>query len=208
MPLPQAFIGRQSNGGPCDGGRSYLGVARRHIDPAFSGDVGAVSRLLFAAPNKSRPLVVDYLWLDNAPLPALQTALTEAWEHDHHYMHAYFRPPELRALFKEAGKVPDNLPPKVTVWRGGRWHHHRLVLGLSWTTSRAVACWFATKWGAIAHRAEGPLVVRATVDRRRILHASNERCESEVVICGGIRNAAADGTLEDWVEAAKLHETD
>jgi hypothetical protein len=179
-----------------------------HIAPAFSGDVVAVMRLLLTAPNESRPVVVHYLWLGNAPLPALQTALADAWEHDHQYMHAYFKPSKLRALFKEAGKIPNNLPPKVTVWRGGRWHHHRLVLGLSWTTTRAVACWFAAQWGMIAHRVEpGPLVVRATVDRRRILHASNERCESEVIICGGIPNAAVDGTLEDWVEAAKLHKT-
>lgn len=76
-------------------------------------------------------------------------------------------------LHATGGNFIDTLPETVTVYRG---HHHDNTFGMSWTTSRETAEWFARRYSK-----EGA-VEELVVKKRDILFATDERNEKEVVL--------------------------
>jgi hypothetical protein len=176
----------------------------RHIPRAFAGNVKAAQSLVWLAPNWARPMIVECLWsayLTSKTVGAKQAfkaAMAACWEHDHDAMLGLWRrdPSTLRLIMQMDRYVPADLPKRVTVWRGGRGPIERLRRGWSWTTDRATVCWFATQW--IANRSvDNLLVIKATVDARRVVHSENGRNEAELVIFG-CRSAVVDGDVAEW----------
>jgi hypothetical protein len=107
----------------------------------------------------------------------------------------------LRAMFHWATfPVPYDMPAMVDIWRGvnGQRSARRVARGISWTTDRDTACWFAMRFAGYGRK---PLLIRATMPRGELFYPSNERQEF-VVICFDAADAAIDGNPEDWRPAA------
>lgn len=77
------------------------------------------------------------------------------------------------ALRETSGDFFSTLPDLITVYRG---HHHDNVNGMSWTTDRKQAEWFAARYSKAGD------VVERTVSKSDVLFATNERNEHEVVL--------------------------
>ncbi len=90
----------------------------------------------------------------------------------------------------------------VRVYRGGLAPLETLRKGFSWTTDYFTACWFAGRSDlrSLRHSGRGGdcLVIEATVGRRAIADADNERLEDEVVLPNGARDATVSGTPLMW----------
>jgi hypothetical protein len=79
----------------------------------------------------------------------------------------------------------EGIPPRVTVYRG---QSKNSPLGLSWTTSRAVAESFAH--GHRGAKNPNPVVYSLEVTRKQIAFLCDDREESEVVLFNIPRNRA------------------
>ena len=85
----------------------------------------------------------------------------------------------------------EGIPPRVTVYRG---QSKDSPLGLSWTTSRAVAESFAHGHRGI--RTPNPVIYSLEVTRKQIAFLCDDREESEVVLFNIPRNKAKLQVLE------------
>lgn len=172
---------------------------------ALNGDQEQALLLALIAPNPYRGILARYFYEVQAPIPAYQELLSNAWDHDHRYLDAAAGSRKaLEEMFKYAAyETQNNLPPLVTVWRGtGGGSLDRAARGISWTIDRDVACWFA-----IRHCGDGdePLVLKANVSRESIYFYTNERGEEEVV-CFEVPNPMVDGTPTNWRKRFRAHE--
>lgn len=74
----------------------------------------------------------------------------------------------------------------MSAWRGvtvDKAEYRRAALGLSWTWSRDIACWFATRYYVPELQPSScPLVFHADLDRRAIVAIHNGRCEQELLV--------------------------
>jgi hypothetical protein len=73
--------------------------------------------------------------------------------------------------------------------------------GLSWTTSRDVACWYAHRYPFLQG---APLVLTAQVDGSELIYYENNRFEQEA-IPARIPRALVDPNPSTWVEAMKRY---
>lgn len=176
------------------------------LDGARSGDVEAVHDALLAVPNAARGRFVGWCFALGLPGPALRAALGEGWMHDHREVRAAAGTwKRLELWFRVAGFDVSALPDPVTLWRGTSRHDFfEAAGGVSWTTRREVACWFATRHGGATN---DPLVLRRTVPRAVVLYFTDERSEAEAVVVRPARTEV-DGDLDDWLRAAAAFEAE
>src|SRR5207248_2010831 len=71
-----------------------------HIDGALAGDPDDCEQLISAAPNAHRPDVLVALYRARIPVNGFRAALTEAWNHDHHYLLASISHKGLKEMFE------------------------------------------------------------------------------------------------------------
>lgn len=178
--------------------------AQRHIDGALAGDPDAAKRLVLAASNAKRGMVTVGLYKAGTPNPAFRAALGSVWDHDHRELiEAAGTRRRLMAMFRRGDFPLPATEERVTIWRGTsaltKWQAER---GLSWTTDRDTACWFAMRFAQANGR---PLVLRREVARGEILYHSTNRRESEVIPTT-IGPAIIDGDLNDWSFAHERHQ--
>jgi len=160
--------------------------------------------IMCTAPNGLRGDIARLLYLrlkagDCSP-NTFREALDAAWNHDHGWViDAVKNRRALHSMFKHAQfPVPEEMPEAIEIWRGVSggtlWLAKR---GISWTTNRDVACWFAMRF---ANTENAPLVLKAIVPKTAVFHLANDRDEYEVV-CFDAPNAEIDGHPQDWREA-------
>lgn len=81
--------------------------------------------------------------------------------------------------------VYQKLPETVEIYRGVR-KNSKKVEGMSWTTDKTVADWFADRFTAKPSRGD---VYKAVIDKRNILAFFSGRSEAEIVVdTTGLRN--------------------
>jgi len=173
--------------------------AVRHVAPALAGDVDAAASLAVAVSNAKRGIVAVMFWQAKVSVPAFATLLISVWDHDHQELIAAAETRRrLRAMFRYAKyQIPEEFSTTVRVWRGTNYLTVKQASkGISWTTDRDVACWFAMRFAGVHAR---PLVLSTFVPKDSILCYSNDRSESEAVIFD-IGDVTVDGTPEDWQE--------
>lgn len=172
--------------------------AKRYVAPAFAGDSEAAFSLSVALGNDKRGGVAVAMWRAKVARPAYRVFLQSVWEHDHRHLisAAEGSRRRLRAMFRYAAfPVPPELPEVVPVWRGtSALTIHQALRGYSWTTDRAVACWFAMRF---ADKNDRPLVLRSEVKRAAIAMFTDERSEREVLLLNP-PSAAIDGSEVEW----------
>ncbi|GAA0576938.1 hypothetical protein GCM10009416_14410 [Craurococcus roseus] len=162
----------------------------------------AVRRAVIAAPNEWRGWVARFFHLRFAegrgPRRQHRAALVEAWTHDHAAVGAAAGGrAALRRMFADAeSKVPVRLGDPVVLWRGYSVDDPLLRRGVSWTTDKRVAAWFAQ-----LPRPVSPVVLRCVVPRTAILHWSDEHGEREAV-CFETDGATVDGDPAEWARLA------
>ncbi|MEC6832985.1 hypothetical protein VXS06_14555 [Photobacterium toruni] len=101
--------------------------------------------------------IVDFIWTDSE-IPSIHIELWKTIFNSRKYAN-----PTLKtAAFKD-------LPEQVTIYRGGN------KKGLSWTTNRETAEWFAKRFSL------NQTVMTAVVNKSNILHYTNSRNEQEIV---------------------------
>ena len=172
--------------------------ALRHLEPAISGEPEAAFSLALAAPNELRGLIILLLYLIKTPVAEYRTALEAVWQHDHrHLLNAVPNRNQQRAIFRRAQyDLSKQLPERVQIFRGtSALSHGEAERGLSWTTNRDVACWFAMRF---ANANGNPLVLRTEVARELILYYNNDRKENEVV-CFDAGSTKVD-VVRNWQE--------
>ncbi|MCE9665959.1 hypothetical protein LY622_21240 [Halomonas sp. M5N1S17] len=173
----------------------------------LAGDTEAALNLCVAMGNQQRGEAAVALWEMGIPAPAYRAFLQLAWEHDYQHVieAAFLRPVEVSELFDYADFDTSALPERLTVWRGTAGiDYEAAAAGLSWTTNRRMACWFAMRY---ADRLGSPLVLRREVRREDVAMYSNERVEGEVVLLDEPDELPeVDGTIEEWRQLFKEEE--
>lgn len=108
------------------------------------------------------------IWTDSENIWECESDWIECLESD--------RPERLAIMDSESDlAMYDNLPTTVTVYRGVS--RKDRIRGLSWTTNRKVAEWFARRFDA-----ETPMLCQARVSKQDVIASFTERNESEVVV--------------------------
>lgn len=169
---------------------------------AFDGDVEAAGTLFSSLKNDVRGQMALAMWKAKVPKVAFREYLQSAWDHDHdRVVDAAKTRRTLTGMFRYAAfPLPDELPERVTLWRGtSRLTPAEAVQGHSWTTDRDVACWFAVRF---ASRNESALVLSAEVARADIALFHLGRSESEAVLLQPPGVFRVDGCLTDWQQGA------
>lgn len=174
------------------------------IAGALGGEPGEAGRLVSSVPSSIRGHVVHALFRARIPPREFGEALDLAWSLSHASVLDSVNRGELRAMFRYSDfSIPSDFPPLVQAWRGfadvplaeGK-------RGLSWTLNRDVACFFAMRF----ETRKQPLVITASVPRSAVLHYTNDRQEHEVILFD-VRDAAADGNIEDWAARAAAYQS-
>lgn len=147
-----------------------------------------VETLLFTLPNRDRGIAARAVWEQRKQVgnAVAYAALMEAWDHDDRVLVEAFETMDVFAAALRAVAPPLKRKRSLKVWRGVavlKAHPGPAAIGLSWTRSRDVACWFATQ-----HRGIGdvpgirPFVFTATLDPAAIIAFHNARPEQEVLV--------------------------
>jgi hypothetical protein len=134
------------------------------------------SRLIGSLPNPKRGIAAKRLYEHRHVVgnKVAYRGLMEAWNHDHHWvLSAFGSDVAFTDALCEVAPVGKRRKP-IIAWRGTS----RLdsAYGLSWTTSRDIACWFATRSG------NTPYVFRAELSPEDIVTSYNGRSERELII--------------------------
>jgi hypothetical protein len=171
------------------------------IASAFDGDIDAVEEIYCHAREADRAELMVMMFVYRAPKEVLRTMLMRVWDHEHQYLIRSIGIKMVKVIFSKADfSVPADTPPTLTVYRGGYGISQRkLAAGLSWTTDRDVACFFAMRFGR-----PDPMVLRATIRREEIRLLEQDQREDEVVIFGA-RRSVIDGDPAEWAERYKWY---
>lgn len=174
-------------------------LAIQYVAPAVAGDPESAEHLSRAVGISKRGMIALYFWQARVPVPAFAALLRSVWEHDHRELITAARTRHrLKVMFRYAQfELPVDLPDSIQVWRGTPdLDILKASSGLSWTTDRDLACWFAMR-----HRGTygQPLVLSATVTRDEIYMFNDETAEKEVVLFD-VRGAIVDGNPLEWNE--------
>ena len=177
---------------------------------ALGGDSIAAADLVVFLPNRSRGLAARAFFDANAPAPVLREAMTVAWCQDHSEVTSAFGLKLLRTALHRCRFDTSMLPARLTVYRGGRAAQGVVARGLSWSTRRDAAAWFAHSWdgrdgaGKLRHnpRTGLPIILKVDVERSHILATFMSRGEFEIVLRTPRLRPALD--TDDAAEIAKL----
>lgn len=82
----------------------------------------------------------------------------------------------LKLMNDDELKVYQELPELITIYRGLQ-TKDATILGLSWTTDKEKAIWFASRW-----KEEHPIILEAKIRKEDIFAYKTERGESEVIV--------------------------
>jgi hypothetical protein len=174
-----------------------------HLEKALAGDDEAVLELCYH--NERLPglgLAALAAYWGGTPLPAYQELLRVGWSCD--WLTIKFG---LRSRFKrivrqmfKAGRFEHHLEGQLSIYRGASGvDAAKAAKGVSWTTNRDVACWFAFR-----DRRENPVVITANVDASDVMYFNDEQWEQEVVP-GGHVCAELDLDPDDWVAGMRRY---
>jgi hypothetical protein len=174
--------------------------ARCYLGSALSGDKSAATKLSVAAPNEWRGWIAVAAYHLGTPNPGYQELIRQIWDHDHQYLLAVEKRSVVRQMMISA-QFDHPLSGSMTVFRGVCGLNLRqAAMGLSWTTSRNVACWFALRFGHIGLH---PLVVSADIEATDIIYC--EGSGEEEVVLRRKPAAVVDQSPETWDAAAKQY---
>ena len=156
---------------------------------AIGGDAEAVLALVNLLSKRNRARLVAELGHAKVPPVVLRPALQAAWTSDHAQLLAACPPGRLLPLFKRAAFDTSHLPERLTVYRGTRARMAEAARGLAWSKSRERAAWTALFEGRIGGgrvlpppRSGKPIVIRASIERSRVLAAFSGGGDTEIVI--------------------------
>jgi hypothetical protein len=144
--------------------------------------------LLLPSCDRGEAAVGLYNHYDLIGAETAHTGLMVAWDHDHRdVVDAFGSPERFVAALKEVAPPQDlNLPTRINVWRGIVANRNDLLdrsIGLSWTRSRGVACWFALRdYVPALQPSLIPIVLRANIERSVIVALHNVRAEREAIL--------------------------
>jgi hypothetical protein len=189
-------------------GLSASGVAQapRIRDAGLDGDVEAGRSLISAAPNELRGYVAVAGYYIGTPNPTYREIVDLAWSMDCGSVASAAKACRVpvRRMMKEA-RFDHPFSGEISVYRGAAgvtpWKASR---GLSWTTSRDVACWFALRSSLGARK---PVVVVASVAASKIIFYSDERGEQEVML-GHAVSGFLDPDPTKWISTAERYEAE
>jgi hypothetical protein len=183
-----------------------------HIEMALIGDANQVRELMRKVARAidgfeaaiavigDLSSVARELWKVGVRGAALRIAVEVAWWNEHDIMLEDFGDSIVR-VFQAAQFPTSHLPPRLTVWRGGAVSPRELAKGLSWTTNRDTACWFAYRF-----RTEHPPVVLCrTIWRKNVLAHITAHGEDEIIVSPAAR-AIIDNDQASWRVAADRRE--
>lgn len=174
--------------------------AKSHLIAGLSGDINSALNLCVRAPNHWRGLIALAAFYLGTPNPGYQEIVRSVWNHDHtHFVNAAGgRPGLVRRMMKE-GRFDHPHSGQLSIFRGVSWiGMSAATRGLSWTTSRDVACWFARRFANETHQ---QIVLTANIDSSEIVFYDNERSEHEVVLKHAVVGSV-DCDQTTWTEAA------
>lgn len=117
-----------------------------------------------------------------------------AWEHDHEELISAFGSEEELAAALRDVSAPSRRKKPVRAWRGI--NNTRGAFGMSWTTDRDIACWFAMRY--LEHRPT-PSVLVCDLYPEAIVTEHNGRHEWELIV-DPIELATLDVFLDDGRE--------
>ncbi len=108
------------------------------------------------------------------------------------------------ALNKVAPRLDLALPEQIEIWRGtvaSRDDTLRNCIGLSWSRTREIACWFALHdYAPELQPSLIPVVLRGKVDRSVIVATHGARAEQEVIVdVGCLRRMASNVATCDGI---------
>jgi hypothetical protein len=156
---------------------------------AIASNAEAVLSLVNLLSKRYRARLVAELGHAKVPPEILRPALQAAWTSDHAQLLAACPPGRLLPLFKRAAFDTSHLPDQITVYRGTRARMAEAARGLAWSKSRERAAWMALWEGRIGGgrvlpppRSGKPIVIRASVDRSRVLAAFSGGGDTEIVV--------------------------
>ena len=179
--------------------------ALKHLTPAFEGDEDNAFRLIAAAPNSLRGIIAVVAYHSDVPNPAYRTLVELVWNHDHDQLLRVVQSnrPVIHKILAKADCDLSCLPQSFTIWRGvSGVAAKKAAKGLSWTTDRDTACFFACR---LPSPKRYPVVLRADVRRRDIVFATNSRDENEVIPRTGITWMIDDNNA-DWMQGFERFE--
>ncbi len=159
-----------------------------------------------AIPFDVRGYVVMALYLAGASAESLQGALAASWMSGHigiiRIAHAYGL--DVLKVFRRARfRIPDDLPPTLTVWRGTSGIAIETARrGLSWSTSRDYAAIYALGAATRTYRGS-PLLIRREIPRDSILYWWCPLEPYSEVIFDTLPGGDVDGTVADWQAASR-----
>lgn len=180
---------------------------QEYIAGTLAGDPEVASSLIAAMAGPDRADAVLVMYEMKLPKPAFRTALHDVWIHDHGELCGASDLLTLGCMFDYAEFDTSALPQVVTVYRGtSGLSQESAEQGLSWTTSRETAAWFAMRH---ADRYGKPLVLRTEVHRDCVLMHTDAREESEVLLDFLVVPDLfpdVDGDPEEWQELCAAEE--
>jgi hypothetical protein len=135
--------------------------------------------LLSALPNSDRGEAAKGLYEHSKIVErrVVYRGLILAWEHDHQELISAFGSEEELAAALRDVSPPSKRKKPVRAWRGI--NNIRGAFGMSWTTDRDIACWFAMRRFV---RKSKPSVLVCDLYPQAIVAEYNGRHESELIV--------------------------
>lgn len=156
---------------------------------AIAGDAAAALALVNLLSKRNRARLVVELGHAKVSPAVLRPALQAAWTSDHAQLLAACPPSRLLPLFARAAFDTSHLPEQMTVYRGTRARMAEAERGFAWSKSRERAAWMALWEGRIGGgrvlpppRSGKPIVIRARIERSRVLAAFSGGGDTEIVV--------------------------
>lgn len=177
------------------------------LNLAFAGDYDSARILATAvsmlAPNPLAGEILVSAYRSNVKNPAYRAMTEIIWlqQHDAVAQAVKHNQDLARDVLKRASFDVSTLPDTIDVFRGVlSFSSQKSNNGISWTTDRDLACWFAMRFPIWPN----PAVLKATVSRSDIIFYSNARAENEIVTaCEPI--FCIDGDKSEWASSAQRH---
>jgi hypothetical protein len=132
---------------------------------------------IFSFPNAQRGVAAKLLY-EHRHIVGNRIAfrgLMEAWNHDHAWVLSAFGSGIAFAAALRDVNPARKTEARIIAWRGV--DNVNAALGLSWTTMRGVACWFAVR-----SPRKTPFVFRCELHPEDVVARYNGRCEHELIV--------------------------
>jgi hypothetical protein len=157
--------------------------ARMFVDAVFvAHDEGAVDALVVGAPMELRAAI--FKLASGLPKPIHRMILRRIWDQGNAPLSEAFSDNDIRRFLREAEfPIPPFTGP-VTIYRGTLGiDPQTAAAGLSWTTSLAVACWFACvrQDGRALSLDPKSVVLRASIDASETIMWTDFMDEQEII---------------------------